>query len=145
MTTCQTLAVGSRAGRAVVPAGVVGEIIVVELSDLGAGQSAKGSVQWAAEDLLRSRERTGGHGIGQALLNDLEREAGKVIALEKIICVVDATGEAGEVDTLVGVDAVGVTTEAERVGVCGVLEAKISKDTGHGLVLLRRGAAVPVL
>lgn len=78
------------------------------------------------------------------LLEVEEQEAAEVVALEEGSGVVGSAGDVLNVDTGVGVLAVDVTTEAERVGVGQELWGQVGNQVG-GTVLVLIGALVPVL
>ena len=68
---------------------------------------------------------------GTAALDELRVEARSVGGLEvgKVRGVVDTAGHIRKVDTFICVHAVGVATEPEAVGVGGVLDCKIAKES----------------
>lgn len=71
-------------------------------------------------------------GIGETLLRGLKHEAGEVVALEKSLAVVDATGEVTKVDTDEGVGLASVASEADDTWVHLVVDHSV--DVGVGSV-----------
>jgi len=81
---------------------------------------------------------------GDCLLQRLEEEAPKVVALEKGVGIVDTAGQVCKIDASVGVNSVGVATQAETLGVGEVLYDHIGSQAGSEIWVLI-WASVPVL
>lgn len=132
--------------RAVGPAWVRWQVVVVKLGELWAADAGEGS----AELLLQERNGLGREwvrrqDVWKTHLNVLVGKAGEVVTLEQIIGAVYAVGEVRDVDASVCVRLSKVTTKAEGVWIGGELGEQIAKDTSDGSVALGTRAAVPVL
>lgn len=79
------------------------------------------------------------------MLDVLVDEALQVVTLEEILRVVGTVAEVVKVDAGIGVNAVGVATEAERLGISSELSKEIAENTASGCVGVGRRTAVPVL
>jgi hypothetical protein len=82
--------------------------------------------------------------IWKSLLLGLEKQAGKVVALEDACTVHEASGKVLKVDSSVRVNSVDITAKSEGVWVGGPAEQSIGDNVWDG-VLVGRWSAVPVL
>lgn len=120
---------------------------LVVLVDLGTAEVAGERGDVVVDQVRDGREFTkeGGGGIGNDGLDELGVEASGprgVLVVEEVGGVVHAAGEVTKINTLVGVDAVHVTSNAEGIGVGGVVDGDVVEDV-RGLVLVQSGALVP--
>jgi hypothetical protein len=73
--------------------------------------------------------------VGDTLLQNGVREASKIVTLEQISSVVNATSEVGNIKTDEGVSRAGVTPKLQGVGVGGVCDSNILEDIRGGILV----------
>lgn len=118
----------------------------IELAKLGAGETSDDRADNLVDKSSNEAEveNTEVEEVGNGLLEQLEGEAGKVVALEQVLGVQNTTGDVRHIQTDEGVDLADVTTELEGVGVGSVTNANVESDIHDGVLVAGR-AAVPLL
>jgi len=76
------------------------------------------------------------------LLQHRVGEASKIIPLEQILSVVDATSQVGDVETNEGVGAAGITSKFQGFGVCSISDCNILEYIRSGVLVACRATVL---